>query len=87
LRALDVALKATTARWWVTHKYHIEDWLQLKTLIKTRFTSTVVYEGIKYSGDTSPRDHVDMCIEAWKVVPQVEWVHRFVSTLDTIPKN
>lgn len=26
LRALDVALKATSARWWTTHKAYIEDW-------------------------------------------------------------
>lgn len=68
LRALDVALKATSARWWVTHKDHIENWSQLKTLITTQFSSTMVYEGIKYSGDTSPRDHVDMCNEAWRAV-------------------
>jgi len=26
LRALDVSLKATPARWWATHKDHIRDW-------------------------------------------------------------
>jgi len=37
LRALDVALKATPARWWSTHKKHIEDWSQSNTLMKIRF--------------------------------------------------
>jgi len=87
LRALNVALKATTTRWWVTHKHHIEDWSQLKSLMTARFSSTMVYVGVKYKGYTSPRDHVDVCLEAWQTVPQVEWVHRFASTLDTIPKN
>jgi len=87
LRALDVALKATAARWWVTHKDHIEDWSQLKSLMTTHFSTTMVYEGVKYKGDTLPRDYMDVCLEAWKTVPQVEWVHRFTSTLDTIPKN
>ena len=53
----------------------------------TRFSSTIVYEGAKYKGDTSPKDQIDVCIEAWKVVPQIEYVHGFISTLDTIPKN
>ena len=53
----------------------------------TLFSSTMVYEGVTYKGDTSPRDHVDVCLEAWQAVLQVEWVHRFASTLDTIPKN
>jgi len=87
LRALDVALKATLTRWWATHKDHIEDWSQLKRFMTVHFSSAIVYEGVKYKGGTSPRDHVDVCLEAWQVVPQVEWVHRFISTLDTIPKN
>ena len=33
LRALDVALKATPARWWATHKDHIRDWSQLERLM------------------------------------------------------
>lgn len=53
----------------------------------THFSPAIIYEGVKYKGDTSPRDHVDVCLEAWQAVPRVEWVHRFASTLDTIPKN
>jgi len=69
LRDLDVALKATPSRWWVTHKNHIQDWLQLERLMIVQFSSTIVYVGIKYQGDTSPRDHIDSCLAAWKEVP------------------
>lgn len=72
LRALDVALKATTTRWSATHKDHTEDWLQLKSLMTTHFSSTMVFEGVKYKGYTSPKDCVDVFLEAWKVVPHVE---------------
>lgn len=65
MRALDVALKATTGRWWATHKDHIKNWSQLKTLIIAQFSSIVAFEGIEYARDTSPKDHVDMSIEVW----------------------
>jgi len=87
LRALDVALTATTSRWWATHKAHIEDCSQLKTLISARFSSVIIFTRTKYIGTTFPGAHVDHCIEAWCETPQIEWVHRFTSTLDIIPKN
>jgi hypothetical protein len=33
LLALEIVLKATPARWWVTHKENIEDWQQCRILI------------------------------------------------------
>jgi len=84
---LDVALKATIARWWATHKDHIKEWSQLRTLITAQFSSTVMFEGIKYAGETSPGDCVDLCIEVWQNIPQEEWVHMFVSTIDIVSKN
>lgn len=60
---------AMLARWWATHKGHIEDWSQLKRLMTDRFSTTTVYEGTKYIGQTSPREHIDICIETWKFVP------------------
>jgi len=85
LRALDVAFKAMPARWWVTHKEHIENWSQLKRLMTIWFF--IVYKGTKYTSKTSPREHIDICIQTWQAVPQIEWVHMFVSTLDTVPRN
>jgi hypothetical protein len=37
LLALDIALKYTPARWWVTHKETIKDWYQCKQLLCIRF--------------------------------------------------
>lgn len=41
----------------------------------------------KYDGQNEPRIHVGACIEAWKQRSVDEWVHLFVQTLGTIPKN
>jgi hypothetical protein len=37
LLALDLALKATPARWWGAHKETITDWYQCKRLLRIRF--------------------------------------------------
>jgi hypothetical protein len=37
LLALDIALKATPARWWGAHKETIKDWYQCKRLLRIRF--------------------------------------------------
>jgi hypothetical protein len=39
LLALDIALKATPARWWGTHKETITDWYQCKQLLRIRFNA------------------------------------------------
>ena len=62
LRALDIALKATPARWWATHKGHIEDRSQLRKLMMVQFDSTSEYDGAKYTRHTSPKNDVDVCI-------------------------
>lgn len=49
LRALDVALKATLARWQSTHKRCIEEWSQCKMLMKIKFSTTSKYFGVKYT--------------------------------------
>ena len=36
---------------------------------------------------TNPQEHVAWCYDAWKRVPQEEWLHRVVHTLDPIAKN
>jgi hypothetical protein len=39
--SLDEALKATTSRWWGTHKRHIVDWMQCRTLMTMRFSDNI----------------------------------------------
>ena len=41
----------------------------------------------KYDGQDDPRIHVEACIEAWKQRSVDEWVHLFVHTLGTTPKD
>jgi hypothetical protein len=41
----------------------------------------------KYTREGNPTDHVAQCEKAWKLIPRKEWTHRFIHTLDTIPKN
>lgn len=50
LGALNVALRATPARWWSTHKKHITDWSQCKMLMEIRFAATQEYFKVKYTG-------------------------------------
>jgi hypothetical protein len=33
------------------------------------------------------KDHVRSCEEAWSSIPQEQWVHKFINTLDTTPIN
>jgi hypothetical protein len=40
----------------------------------------------KYSGLSFLADHVMKCIPRWRLIPQQEWTHLFVHTLDTTPK-
>lgn len=41
----------------------------------------------KYDGQTDPMIHIEACVKAWQHRNVDEWVHLFVHTLDTIPKN
>jgi hypothetical protein len=43
LLALDLALKATPARWWGTHKETITDWYQCKQLLRIQFSVEQTY--------------------------------------------
>jgi hypothetical protein len=87
LLAMDEALKATPERWWGTHKRNITDWTQCQTLMTTQFSSQTVSCEVRYIGQSFPEDHVRSCEEAWNEIPQEQWVHRFINTLDTTPIN
>ena len=82
-----MALKATPARWWATHKKSIADWQLCKQLLQLRFGEEIGYVGVMYDGQDRSSKHVQECEAAWKEVPKIEWVHMFVWTLDTIPIN
>ena len=56
--ALDVALKATPARWWVTHKQMIHDWEQCHRLMMVCFGDSEVYRARRYDGWNDPTGHL-----------------------------
>jgi hypothetical protein len=87
LLAMDEALKSNTARWWGTHKNNITDWVQCHTLMTTLFSEHIEGCEVRYIGRSYPKDHVRSCEEAWSNIPQEQWVHKFINTLDTTPIN
>jgi hypothetical protein len=88
LLALDIALKATPARWWGTHKETIKDWYQCEWLLCIRFgTEQKRNQNHKYDGQGAPAEHLEKYIAMWKMIPPEEWPHHFVHTLEGIPTN
>ena len=75
LLALDVALKATPTRLWVSHKQSISEWSQCQQLLEIRFGENISYTGKKYTGLKNPVDHIENCRTTWRKSPQQEWVH------------
>jgi hypothetical protein len=63
LSVLDIALKATPARWWGTHKEKINKWYQCKILLHIRFNAKQGhrYEE-KYDRIGQRKGHVEICI-------------------------
>ena len=87
LKTLDVALRATLARWWVAHKRNIATWETCHILLIIRFGEDVGGMNYRYDGQTDPRIHIETCAKACKHRNIDEWVHLFVHTLDTTPRN
>jgi hypothetical protein len=87
LLAMDKALKETLARWWGTHKKNITNWVQCRTLMIARFSEKIEGCEVRYTGQSCLKDHVRSCEEAWSNIPQEQWVHKFINTLNTTPIN
>ena len=85
--AMDLAVRATPARWWYAHKENIASWDDLKRLMAIRFSTDSEYVQHKYTGQSDPRSHIQTCEQNWSDIPEDEWVHRFIHTLDTVPRN
>jgi hypothetical protein len=84
LLALDVVLKVTPARWWDAHREGMKDWSQCNRLMQIRFGTEEENIAQKYTGESDPVDHVEQCRALWSSVPETEWMHIFIHTLDTI---
>ena len=77
----------TPARWWYTDKENIASWDDIKRLMAIRFSIDTYYVQQKYTGESNPRSHIQACEQDWSDIPEDEWVHRFIHTLDTVPRN
>ena len=87
LSTLDFVLKATTARWWGTHKQSISEWEQHRRLLDIIFGEEINYIGRKYTILIDHVKHIEYCRTTWQEYPWQEWVHHFIHTLDMIPRN
>ena len=87
LKTLDVALRATLARWWDAHKKNIATWETCHKLLIIRFGEDAKTINYRYDGMTDPRVHIESCAKAWKQRGADEWVHLSVHTLDTSSRN
>ena len=87
MEAIDLAVKATPARWWHAHKEHIASWDDFKRLMAIRFSNNKEPLQQKYTGESHPRSHIKICEQSWLDIPEDEWVHLFIHTLDTVPRN
>ena len=84
---MDLAVRATPARWWYAHKENIASWDDIKRLMAIRFSVDREYVQQKYTGENDPRAHIQTCEQNWSDILEDEWVHIFIHTLDTIPRN
>ena len=55
--------------------------------MEIRFSTNREYAQQKYTGQSDPKSHIQTCEQNWSDIPEDEWVHRFIHTLDTIPRN
>ena len=87
MSVIDLAVGATPARWWHAHKQHIMSWDDFKRLMAIMFSNDKECLQKKYTGESDPRSHIHSCEQNWSDIPEDEWVHRFIHTLDLVPRN
>jgi hypothetical protein len=56
-------------------------------LITAQFLDNIEGCEVRYTGQICLKDHVQGCEEDWTNIPQEQWVHKFINTLDTTPIN
>ena len=77
--AIDLAVRATPARWWHVHKENIVSWDDFKRLMVIRFSNDKEHFQQKYTGESDPRSHIKICEQNWSDIPEDEWVQRIVN--------
>jgi hypothetical protein len=53
----------------------------------TQFSEQVESYKDRYIGRSCLKDHLRSCEETWSNIPQEQWMHKFINTLDTTPIN
>ena len=87
LLSLVVTLRATPTRWWTTHQKKITTWENCRSLLTIGFGTDIGGMDLLYDRVTYPAPHIRACEEAWKNRAKDEWVHLFVHTLDSNPRQ
>ena len=54
METIDLAVRATPARWWHAHKEHIASWDDFKRLMMIRFSNDKKRFQHKYTGESDP---------------------------------
>ena len=72
---IDLAVRASPARWWYAHKENIASWDDLKRFMAIRFSNDKECLQQKYIGESDPRSHINICEQNWSYIPEDEWVH------------
>ena len=73
LLALDIALKATPARWWGSHKETIQNWYKCKRLLCIRLGVEQGRNNMeKYDGQGTPLEHLEKWKTQWMMTPSEE---------------
>lgn len=86
-QALYIALRATPTRWWGTHKNNFTNWKEYQRMMKLRLGYANTHITEKYIGKDDSCENLARWTKAWGEEPQLEWVHIFFHTFDTIPMN
>ena len=55
MTTMDLAVKATPARWWHAHREHIASWDDLKRLMAIIFSNDKECVQQRYTGESDPR--------------------------------
>ena len=87
MEVLDLAIRATPARWWYPHKENIASWDDCKRLMVIRFSNDKECLQQKYTRESNPRLHIRTCEQNWLDIPEDEWVHLFIHTFDIVPRK
>ena len=87
MATIDIAVRATPTRWWHAHKENIASWDDFKRLMMIRFSNDNECLQQKYTRESDPRSHINICEQNWSNILEDEWVQLFIHTLDTVPRN